>query len=298
MDKDPIELEEEISVVPEGSEEGEETPLSDEQEATTETPDENQDEEVITVEPNGETPPPDDIGPYPEDEEKESSPELIKQMEEESVSDNSIMTADEFDKLQEKEEQDKSKSKKPKAEKPAKTIKEIQAVEMKFECSFAPMGESNVAISYKHKGDLEESLYELKLQNKIFIIPVDSKKDKEEQKIETNRYREMLRANSFMDVTVLEAGGIFDEVKKEYVYKVVHPEHTERNRINGSITLVLLDDQGNAMYYDKGNLKGQQIAKQVNIINGMVETDDPQVYDALLKAGFYTSAQIEKEKEV
>lgn len=167
-------------------------------------------------------------------------------------------------------------------------VKKPQDIDVKFECGFALAGDSTVA--FRHEWEGKEYRYELELKNKIFILPKDlSKEDK-------RRYRAALKANNFMDVTVIEAGASFDAEKKQYVYSVMHPEHTSRNRINGTISLVLLDDAGRPMFYAKGEKKGQQITEQVTIIEGKVKTDNPLVYEALLRTGFYSAGKIEKEE--
>jgi hypothetical protein len=168
-----------------------------------------------------------------------------------------------------------------------KKIKESKNIEVKFECGWAPGGKSNIC--FLHTYENIEYKYELELNNKIYIL--DNKLKDEVKK----RYREALRANGFQDITIIKSGAIFDKKKKEYIYKAYHPEHTENRPINGNIPLILIDDDGNFMTYKQGNKKGQQIIKQVVIKNGIVETDNQMVYEALLKAGFYSAGKTEKE---
>jgi len=143
-----------------------------------------------------------------------------------------------------------------------------------FECGWAPLGKSNIA--FKHVYESVSHSYNLDLVNKIFTMPKDlTDKDK-------LRYRAALKANGFRDVTIAVKGISYDKAKGKYVYKVVHPDHAVKNLVNGSIGLVMIGDNGKPMYDDKG----KTITKQVNIVNGIVTTEDELVYAALLKSGF------------
>lgn len=176
----------------------------------------------------------------------------------------------------------------PASNKPAKTadviLKEKRDVEVKFECGFAPAGESTISFTHKYMDD--EYKYNLKLNNKIYILPNDlSEADKK-------RYRAALRANGFMDITVIESGAVFNKKKGCMQYQLIHPEHSARNRINCNISLAMVDESGRP----KSDKLGKQISKQISVIEGIVDTDDPDVYEALLKAGFLTAKISEKEK--
>lgn len=180
---------------------------------------------------------------------------------------------------------------KEKVEKPSpikeKEKKEKKEIKMEFECPFAPGGEGSVSFVHIYEG--KEYTYNLKLNNKRYVLPKDLKEN------DIKRYRKALLDNKFMDVTVIDAGFVsFDKEKKEYVYTLVHPEHTQRNRINANIALVLQDNNGRPVIYDKGPDKGKQMVKQVTIVEGIVKTDDVLVYEALLKAGFYSGGKKEK----
>lgn len=148
-----------------------------------------------------------------------------------------------------------------------------------FECPYAQTGECNIALPpHNFEGKVYD--YQLTLINKRFVIPGEW--DEETKR----RHRQALRANGFIDVTVLEAGAVLAADGKKLVYRVAHPDHTDRNRINGKVSLVLMDDNRMPMYHKEGDKAGQQITEEVNIINGMAYTDDKQVYEALLRAGF------------
>ena len=145
---------------------------------------------------------------------------------------------------------------------------------VKFECGFAPAGNSTVSFVHKFKGD--EHTYNLNLENKIFILP-DKLDDKE-----TERYRAALTANNFIDVTV-NIGRSYNKSTGKYTYKAMHPEHTDRNRINCTMGITLLDDK-NKPVVDKNN---QLKTQNVNIVEGLVVTGDKTVYNALIQYGFY-----------
>jgi len=172
---------------------------------------------------------------------------------------------------------------------PKKEVRKKPNPDIHFECAYAPMGKSNIAFEHTFEGKLY--IYNLTLENKIYTFPKDI--DQNEKK----RTRAALKANGFVDVTTIEAGVQFEKKTGKLIYNVMHPEHTQKNRINGSVSLVLVDENNKPMYYEKGPKKGQQVSEQVNIIEGKVTTLDPKIYEALLKAGFYNAGKIEIEEE-
>jgi len=173
---------------------------------------------------------------------------------------------------------------------PSKKKVEKKSVSIRFTCPYTVMGKSNTTITHVYDG--KEYEYQIEMMNRVYTLPEGLKgKDLE-------RYKLALKSHGFIDTTRSESDAIvIDDSTKEYIYKVVHPEHTERNRINGTIGLALQDNNGRPISHEKGKLKGQQIIKQVEIENGLVTTEDKLVYEALLKAGFYGAGKIEKEKE-
>lgn len=192
-----------------------------------------------------------------------------------------------------KEELKKEESvKAPSSKKTTKVKKpvEVKSVEVKkdiqerFECGFAPGGNSNIAFIHKYQG--VDYKYDLKLVNRIYILPKGVIGE------ERLRLRAALKANGFADITVIKSGAIFDKQKGTYIYTVMHPDHTSRNRVNGTISLALMGDNGKPMF----DPEGKQIAKQVTIQNGIVKTEDKDIYKALLTAGFVSGGKIEKEE--
>ena len=173
----------------------------------------------------------------------------------------------------------------PEKEKVVEEKKKI--VDEIYEAGFALPGESTVAFVHKWI-DGKEYKYNLVLDNKRYAISNELKED------EKDRIRTALKANGFVDVTVIESGAVYDKNKKEYIYRVIHPEQNPKNSINGVIALVLYGDDGKPVYYKDGVNAGKQKQVQVNITDGIVQTDDKMIYEALLKAGFVTTKTIEK----
>jgi len=167
--------------------------------------------------------------------------------------------------------------------------KKKEDIECEFECTFAQLGNSNVAFDHKFEGKVYH--YQLSLKDKIFILPKDLSKD------DQKRYRAALKDNGFVDVTVIRSGATVDPESKKLIYHVMHPEHNRKNRINGSIALVMVDDNNKPMYYKTGAKKGQQMVEQVNIIEGKVSTEKKQIYEALLRYGFYAAGKDEIEED-
>jgi len=145
---------------------------------------------------------------------------------------------------------------------------------VKFECGFAPPGNSTVSFNHIYMGDTET--YNLSLENKIWIMP-ETYSDEEKK-----RYRKALLDNNFQDVTV-NISAMFNKQTGKTTYKAMHPEHTDRNRINATIAVVLRDGSGSPALEPSGTQK----TAQATILEGIVKTDDKMVYDALIKAGFY-----------
>lgn len=156
---------------------------------------------------------------------------------------------------------------------------------VKFECGFAMPGDSTVAFDYKYNGTTET--YNLSLKNKIYILP--EKLTKEEVK----KYRAALIANNFQDVTV-NISAVFDKQTGKTTYKAMHPEQTDRNRINATIAVILKNAAGKPELDGKGHNK----VAQVTILEGIVKTDDVRVYDALIKSGFYDAGSKKGAKNV
>lgn len=154
---------------------------------------------------------------------------------------------------------------------------------LQFECSFAPMGDAKTNIKYK-LGD-KEVIKKIVLHNKIYEYPVGLSPE------EDKALRKALTDNGFVDVTVLKAK--FNKVKKQYIFSAMHPDHSKADPINANISLPILDESGRVICDEKG----KQIFKQVAVVNGLVETEDVRVYQALVKAGFKSCFEKEKVRE-
>lgn len=163
------------------------------------------------------------------------------------------------------------------------TAKSDKKPAVEYECGWAPAGKSSTCFEHMYEGKLYK--FDIELNNKRYKVPSGMKAD------ELKALREVLLLNGFKDVTVCQKAQVFDKVKAKYIYRAVHPEHASKNRINGNLSLVLQNDEGQPMYNDKG----EQITKQVTIVEGVVTTDDEMVYEALLKAGFVNAGKAEKK---
>lgn len=163
-----------------------------------------------------------------------------------------------------------------------------------FAAPYAQMGEARITLIGKYEG--EEIVYKnKKLINGKFEIPKNITPNQGEKPgKEYVKMRSILQQNGFVDVTKTK-GGKIDKVKNKYIYKAVHPEQTDNNNINGKISMVLKDDQGQNLFYKSGKNKGKQITKEVTLINGVAVTDDADVYQALIRSGFYEIGKTVKE---
>jgi hypothetical protein len=193
-------------------------------------------------------------------------------------------------------DQDKSdkKSEKPKEE------EKPEIISAKYECSFAPMGESNTRLIHKYEG--EEYTYDIKMKNKIYELPEDLLKpgkneteEKEKASIR-KRTREALLANGFEDVTVITSKKTLDIKTGKYIYRAIHPEQSPKNRINCTISLALIGDDNRPMFHKSGPNAGKQIYEEVHVIEGIAQTEDKLVYQGLIDAGFVELEKIEKEE--
>ena len=162
-----------------------------------------------------------------------------------------------------------------------KQKKKKPVIDIKFECSFASMGDSKTMIQYKLGDKLVTK--EIIMHNKLYDFPKDL--TKEESKV----LRKALKENGFFDVTVIE-GAKFDKEKKEYVYSAMHPDHSKQDPFNANISLPILDEASRVIC----GPDGKQIFKQVAVVNGLVKTDDKRIYQALIKAGFKSCFAQEK----
>lgn len=161
-------------------------------------------------------------------------------------------------------------SKKVKKDTKIKETKNIKAV---YELPYAPLGKSNLTLRYKiGKSNKEESL-NITLQDRRYSIP-----DGMDEKL----IRSVLLSNDFVDVTVFKGKRKINKKAGKYIYTAVHPEQTPENPINGNMSLVLKDDNGEIMY-DK---EGKQIIERIQILNGKVVTENKKVYQALVDVGF------------
>ena len=125
--------------------------------------------------------------------------------------------------------------------------------------------------------------YKLELENKIYTFP-DNLNCKD-----MARYLKALSDNKFTDVTKNEAKYTLIN-RKKYIYTMIHPEHTETNRVNGAISFDILSDE-----IDPISKQKKVITKQVQIDNGIAIANNQAICDCLVKAGFREVSKKEKE---
>lgn len=181
-----------------------------------------------------------------------------------------VMTA------QEKKEEEK---KKPKAKKKKEVEKKVEKRDVVFECPYAPMGASSTTIECQVnvKGQMTKYTHSINMINRRFTIPSNM------SEVEKKKLIQCLKENNFEDVTAgVKKGVVYVKNKNKYIYYAVHSQHTEKHCMNGNISFNLHDDNGQPIKDEKNNI----ISKQVVIKNGTVETEDKQIYQSLLKAGF------------
>lgn len=182
-------------------------------------------------------------------------------------------------------EKEKGDSKKSPASSPEK--KEESKVEnpvYQFECTFAQGGKSRV--SFNHVYLKKEYSYKIELDNRVYTLPEFLGSQ------DINRYRKALTANGFVEITKsIKPPKIPEKKTGKYIYKAIHPEHNSKNRMNCSLGLVMVDDEGNSLF-DKD---GKQVTEKVEVENGMVQTSIKGIYQALIKAGFLDAGKTEVE---
>jgi hypothetical protein len=192
---------------------------------------------------------------------------------------------------------DKEKKKKPpKAKKVIKKKTPIEIItegEMVFEHTLAPMGKSSTSFEHTYRG--KQYLYHINIVDKKYTIPADlGKGEKEPVRVAMiERYREALRANGFIDVSLLRSGVEVEKETGDYIYKAFHPEHLPNHPINGNIGLGLLGKDGKP----KLDKNGKPVIEQVVIKNGIARTKDPEIFNALLSAGLVDSGREPVEEE-
>jgi hypothetical protein len=192
--------------------------------------------------------------------------------------DDSVVTQEQLDK--EAEAKGSKETKKVLKKKYKSPIDIIQDGEMIFECATAPLGEANIAFEHNYRG--KETLYNLQLMDKRYVIPEDLGKGltKKERIALIEQYRQALRDNGFIDVSLLASGTEVNVETGEWTFKAFHPEHQAKNPINGNIGLGILDKNGKPKMVD-----GKPLIEQVPIVNGIARTKDRDVFNALLEAG-------------
>lgn len=163
---------------------------------------------------------------------------------------------------------EKVKKEKPVLKKSAevKKKKPVNVVDRSYIFEPAPMGNSSASFYYTDPETNEKKEITINLIDKVFVIPGnwDLKK--------RVRHEKMLLLNGFKETTVInnDAGEKILKVDKEKVYKLGHPENTDTLKINGKVSA--------------HTAIGEIL---VDCVNGIIRTVNKDIFDALLKQGFY-----------
>jgi hypothetical protein len=158
-------------------------------------------------------------------------------------------------------------------------------ISYKYECLMAPAGKSKIAFNHMYEG--KRYKYSFALDNKVYTIPENTKEE------DRKRISKALIDNGFINVSKSSYKPVFNKDTSQWVYKAVHPEHCERNRINGTIALKILDKNGELVFTKEGKPK----ITQPRIIDGVIETDDELEYLAAIRAGFMDYGKREVKDE-
>lgn len=157
--------------------------------------------------------------------------------------------------------QKKTESKK---ETPKKTAAK-PAAHLYFEHPAAPMGKSRIA--FFHKGET----IKLELKDKRYEI-----KEKDPKKIK--EMREMLLSNGFVDKSYVDKKPVKEAPPKKYHYTFGHPDNAPDDPINGNYSLHVEDKE-----------------IKLEVVDGLVTTEDDKVAKALEENGFYPNSKEEIE---
>lgn len=152
----------------------------------------------------------------------------------------------------------------PKKEAPKKAEAK-PAAHLYFEHPAAPMGKSKIA--FFHKGEQVQ----LELKDKRYEI-----KSKDPKKIDEQK--KMLLANGFVDKSYVDKKPAKKAPKKKYLYTFGHPDNAPDDFINGKYSLTV---------------GGKDLTLEV--VDGLVTTEDDEVAKALEKNGFYPNSKEEIE---
>lgn len=121
-------------------------------------------------------------------------------------------------------------------------------------------GESSVFLDVGNKKPTK-----LNLEDGVYKIPKGWGKDKK------SKYREALLKAGFTETSYVEGAVVKEpEVQKKYMYFAGHPDNKDTDKVNAETAI---------------EIKGEVV--QLEIVEGMIVTEDEQVYKTLLEKGYY-----------
>lgn len=115
----------------------------------------------------------------------------------------------------------------------------------------------------------------LTLSDGIFSIPKSWKVGKKEA------YKKALLKAKFVQVEIdATTNKKKEEAPKSYIYFAGHPDNKDTEKVSGNTSI---------------EIDGKKI--ELEILDGVITTEDKQVYDVLLKKGYYEAKQPQEIKE-
>ena len=145
-----------------------------------------------------------------------------------------------------------------KQDKPASFPKDVQ-IERRYMFTPAPMGKAHTTIFFDNKP------MKIELIDKIYTPPNDwdeAKRDK---------FHKVIQIFGFLDKSrVIGKKEIPKEKKKNFIYKVGHPDNTTDEKVKGKVAITIENQE-----------------YQFTLEDGIVETKDEKVYKTFIKKGWY-----------
>lgn len=135
-------------------------------------------------------------------------------------------------------------------------------------------GESHVSLDVGEKKNNISVTTKIKLTDGKIEIPGSWKSRKKDI------YKKTLIAAGFENVSYMPDGKEKIKVIKEFTYFAGHPDNKDDEKINGKIAI---------------KVKGEKL--NLDVVNGIVTTEDKVIYNTLLRKGFYEAKSAEEIKE-
>ena len=131
-------------------------------------------------------------------------------------------------------------------------------------------GESSIFLNVGEKKPVR-----IKLKDGAFTLPTTWEKSKK------NIYRQALLYAGLLEEAVFKEGVLKKKAAaKKFTYFAGHPDNQDNNKMSGKTVITIKDE----------NI-------DLEIVEGIITTDDKKVYDALIKKGYYEAKQPEEIEE-